>query len=705
MLPYLDQGLNISKRSQCIRRKESKMKKITILGIDKDISEFFKNEINNIFNYLFEVDYRNTEMVPVPNIYDTDLILYTDPEILIRMVNYIKCDAPTLMMKRTITRKALEEIKRIPKGSRALVANINQYMANETMALIYQLGINNLKLSPFYEGIDNFPEVDYIISPQNYSFLPDIGAKLVRTGNRVFDISNILDIISLLRVEQKKSEEIIKKYMAKVPTFWYGIGYTWGNRRVLLTQWQMLLDDLSNGVIITNNKEEIILSNKKAGQILGIVSEDLAGKSLYSLVEKDRDLELLVSKDQLKEEVLNYKGKDLVITLKSVVFDNIQYGKVIMISPYTEIVDVQQRARKKIIGKGYYSRHHFSDMVGEDPGFKEAKDIGRRVASSESTVLLTGESGTGKELFAGAIHNFSLRKENSFVAVNCATLPENLLESELFGYEEGAFTGARKGGKIGLFERAEKGTLFLDEIGDLPLKLQSRLLRALEEKEIMRIGGDSIISVDVRVIAATNKDLLKLIEEGKFRKDLFYRLNIFQISLPPLRKRRKDIPVLIEYFLNNLKDERLICKDFKVFYSNYHWPGNVRELKNVLKYMTTISDSSLSYDNLPGYLKKKEYYVDKEHNGQYLLLKSFYYRDSMGLSTGRRSLTRLFNKLYYNISEMEVRKLIRILIDKGAIKVNEGRKGNQITDYGVKLLKDKGYVNDESDIFRKIKDI
>ncbi len=667
-------------------------RKITILAIDEDICIFFKEQLRRIFGDLIEIDYRNTDMNPIPPVNDTDLILYADPESLTEMISIIKCQAPTLMMKRTITRSALKKIRSIPEGKRALVANINQYMANETMALIYQLGVTGITLFPYYKGIEKYPKANYIITPKDYSFLPDIKAKTILIGNRVFDISNILDIMSLLQVKRQKVEKIIRKYLLKVPSFWYGAEYSWENRRVLLTQWKILLDELTDGVIVSDDRGQIELINKKAGEILRLDRNDLKTDRLSSLIEKEQNLEVILSDREIKDELLSYQGHDLVFTMKRVEDRDNYYGKIIIFNPYTEMVEAQQKIHKKIIGKGYYSRYTYQDLLGEAPEFIQAKKISKKIAGSSSTLLLQGESGTGKEIFAGAIHNYSPRHNQPFVAVNCSTLPENLLESELFGYEEGAFTGAKKGGKIGLFERADGGTLFLDEIGDLPVKLQARLLRALEEKAIMRVGGDSIIHVNVRIIAATNMDLLSLVEEGKFRKDLFFRLNIFQLKIPPLRKRKEDIPILIDHFLKEWNKKLNAARDFKYFYTHYDWPGNIRELKNTLNYMATISPYTLAIDNLPGYIKDNMHFKYPQQIKEALLLKLLYYRTKTKKGTGRRSLNNLFNNFYFQISEMEIRELIDQLAEKGQLEIKRGRGGNNITEAGIRRLKKNHYI-------------
>jgi len=284
-------------------------KKITILGIDESISIFFKDEIEKIFSDLFLVDYRHQDMSPVPAIYNTDLILYTDPEILNLMISEIKCDAPKLMMKRTITREALKKIKKLPDGSRALVANINQYMANETLALIYQLGVTGMQLFPYYKEKSEMPEdIDYIIIPESrpYNFLPEIDAEIILIGNRVFDISNILDILSILRVDSQRAEMIIRKYLVKVPTFWYGFEYSWENRRVLLNQWKLLLDELSNGVIVFDAQEQIELINDKAKEILAVNNKEIIGNNLSDLLKINNDFIFLRGREEKIDELIKY---------------------------------------------------------------------------------------------------------------------------------------------------------------------------------------------------------------------------------------------------------------------------------------------------------------------------------------------------------------------------------------------------------------
>jgi len=256
--------------------------------------------------------------------------------------------------------------------------------------------------------------------------------------------------------------------------------------------------------------------------------------------------------------------------------------------------------------------YNLGNIIGRDKNFIQLLQKARQVAISNSTVLIRGESGTGKELLAKVIHEESGRKNQNFVVVNCPSIPESLLESELFGYEGGAFTGANKHGKKGKFEIANKGTLFLDEIGDLPLSLQPKLLRVIQERSIERIAGIHPLPIDVRIIAATNRDLEKMVHEGKFREDLYYRLNVIPLTIPPLRLRSMDIPLYIEYFLEKFtkalhKGPLRIDESLRRWLMNYYWPGNVRQLEHVIEYLVNISNKEvLTLQELPSGLMDDE---------------------------------------------------------------------------------------------------
>ncbi len=281
-------------------------------------------------------------------------------------------------------------------------------------------------------------------------------------------------------------------------------------------------------------------------------------------------------------------GKTVVAQAAPIIVNGVMKGSVAVLhdmSGIKDLTDKLNKAEQRL--RELTNKYKPEDIIGESDAIKEVKKMVEKAAKVPATVLLRGESGTGKELFANSIHAQSKRSNNNFVRVNCAALSDSLLESELFGYEEGSFTGALKGGKKGLFEEADKGTIFLDEISEISMNTQAKLLRVLQEKEIMRVGSNCPVSVDVRVIAATNADLIKAVREGRFREDLFYRLNILPIVIPPLRKRKEDIPLLVKNFIIKLNDEygrNIIDISDEALHvlMNHDWPGNVRELENIV---------------------------------------------------------------------------------------------------------------------------
>jgi propionate catabolism operon transcriptional regulator len=251
----------------------------------------------------------------------------------------------------------------------------------------------------------------------------------------------------------------------------------------------------------------------------------------------------------------------------------------------------EQEIRQQLHQRRLVTNYTFANIVGESPAVQLAISKAKSFGQTDSTILINGETGTGKELFAQSIHNISSRRKKPFVAINCAALPESLLDSELFGYEPGAFTGAQKEGKPGLFELAHTGTIFLDEVGELTPPIQARLLRVLQEKEVMRVGGRKIIPVDVRIIAATNRNLWNEVKAGNFRQDLYYRLSVLELNIPPLRERKEDIPYLVKSILRQYMSivDNFLIEKISSLAKDYHWPGNIRELENILERFSVLS--------------------------------------------------------------------------------------------------------------------
>ena len=357
-------------------------------------------------------------------------------------------------------------------------------------------------------------------------------------------------------------------------------------------------------IIAIDNDEIISLMNNNAMKVFGAGGDKFVGRSLGALWSRNSNVIQLIADNESLTDVevrISFKNSqaDFTLTCNPILSMNRVTGKIIILN---EIKRARILAARMM---GAKARFRFEDIIGRDGEFLETVRHAQIASQINSNVLLLGESGTGKDLFAQAIHNSSGRRDGPYVAINCATIPRDLITSELFGYVEGAFTGSRKGGSQGKFELADGGTIFLDEIGETPLEVQAALLRVIEDKSITKIGGTKVTTVNVRIIAATNKHLKEEVRKGKFREDLYYRSNVFTIRMVPLRKRIEDIPLLVDSFIKNISrsmGKEIVSIDSIVmeYFMSYQWPGNVRELQNVLERMINIAHTSkLTVDLLP----------------------------------------------------------------------------------------------------------
>ncbi len=372
-------------------------------------------------------------------------------------------------------------------------------------------------------------------------------------------------------------------------------------------RFKIVLDSITEGIIVTDEQNEVTIYNPAAERIFRRPAAEVIGRKVQDVIPNTR-MHVVFNTGEAEIAVLQQVHGGTIATSRiPIMLDGKQIGVVSTFEDVTKIQHMEQIIRKQIHDKGFVARHRFQDILTANPRMEQLKRLAALYATTDSAVTIQGESGTGKELFAQSIHNASKRSKGPFVAINCAAIPEHLLESELFGYEGGAFTGARKKGKPGLFELAHKGTIFLDEIGELPKSLQARLLRVLQEKEIMRVGGDRIVPVDIRIISATNKNLAQKVEQGDFRDDLFYRLSVFNLEIPPLRERKEDIFLLAVNFLRRFNvrvDEKSAAKELQPLLAAGDWPGNVRELYNVMERLSLLMRSSPAGGGMPAMLQK-----------------------------------------------------------------------------------------------------
>lgn len=371
-------------------------------------------------------------------------------------------------------------------------------------------------------------------------------------------------------------------------------------------QLQKTLEELKNmlnysfeAICILDNEGRVTVYNEKTEQMFGANnSGEYAGQYFYELVpavSKDEINEVLKTGKSFYSRIISTKNYVGMLNITPNHQEKGTNGAVVHFTTIQQIEKMETQVKSEVYKKGHYAKYKFVDILGDSEIMQKGKKLAERFSKYNSNILLYGESGCGKELFAQSIHNSSLRANQPFVAVNCGSLPSNLLESELFGYVEGAFTGALKKGKKGLFEIAHKGTIFLDEISEMDSQGQTRLLRVLEERCVMRIGDDKLIPIDVRVIAASNKNLLKLVREGKFREDLYYRLNVLTLNVPPLRERGEDIILIADAYIKKYGEQYskyiVLSEGAKDQLRNYSWEGNVRQLRNFCERLVIVADA------------------------------------------------------------------------------------------------------------------
>lgn len=403
---------------------------------------------------------------------------------------------------------------------------------------------------------------------------------------------------------------------------WEDINKKLSDQEKELRYFKELVDQLYDGIVMCDKAGYVTMINQTYCDFLGTTVEQAIGKHVTQVIDNTRmhvvletgrpelgqlmrigDREIIVSRMPLRE------GEEVVGALGKVVFSDLRELKS-MVERYNIMerkLDYYRQELKRMVSAKYSFDHIFADH----PTMQEAIHLAKRVAHTKSSILILGESGTGKELFAHAIHESSPRSEHPFVRVNCAAIPKDLMEAELFGYEEGAFTGAKKGGKPGKVELAHGGTLFLDEIGDMPLDMQVKLLRVLQEREVERVGATRPIAVNIRVIAATHRPLEELIKQGRFREDLYYRLHVFTITIPPLRELGRSVLSLASHLIKQLNSELYtyvdsMSKQVETIFMSHRWPGNVRELHNVLERAVQLAErGTLELEHLPAYLQDR----------------------------------------------------------------------------------------------------
>lgn len=387
----------------------------------------------------------------------------------------------------------------------------------------------------------------------------------------------------------------------------------------------IVLDSAYEGIVVVDHEGKITRMNDAYCRVIGMKREEIIGKHVQHVIDNTNLHNTIKTGKQERGKLQNIRGQDMIVHRIPIRKNNQITGAIGMLvfEGIKELNKIYASLQDKYEEQGTtiqppHKKPHIEEMntleriVGKSEAIGKAKKVAYKVAKTNATVLITGESGTGKELYARGIHEASPFASGTFISVNCGAIPESLFESELFGYEEGAFSGAKRGGKKGKLELAQNGSLFLDEIGEMPLQMQTKLLRVLQEKEYERVGGIKKEKLNVRIIAATNRDLRKMIQSGLFREDLFYRINVIELHIPPLRKRKEDIPQLVQYYLNYFSGkygeaEKNMDKTTMAYFSQYDWFGNVRELMNTIERLVVLTEGDqIEPHHLPAHIWHKE---------------------------------------------------------------------------------------------------
>ncbi|MCG4565271.1 sigma-54 interaction domain-containing protein [Anaerosalibacter bizertensis] len=679
-------------------------KTLAIVSYSIESVNSYYAQIKSLFRDKIEVGKISIDDSEIENGIYADVILMPSYHMFGKIKKYIKSKCDLVFASRTISKLGLEKILNIENGEEVILIDESPEMTEQMISVIYQLGVSHINLKSYWsmEEKDIQDEIVIIIGQSDY--LPDTSKEVINIGNSLLDFNTIIDIGMKFNLMPMLNRQDIARSYREVATVNFGLAEILKVTNSRESQLDILLQVTDAGIIGIKPEGNIFLYNDIAEDVIGIREDKIINRNGIELFPQIPFEYALKNLKPVEEKLVKLNGYDVVASVNPLIHSKNLYGAISIIRKYSDTEKKQHILRKQLIGKGHKAKYNFDDIIGESAALTKCKKIAKRMAKSNSSILITGETGTGKELFAQAIHNNSPRKNYQFVAVNCGAIPENLLESELFGYEEGAFTGAKKGGKSGLFELAHNGTLFLDEITEMSMDLQVKLLRVLEEREIIRIGGNRMIDVDVRIIAATNNDIKNMVRTGEFREDLYYRLNVLPLRIPPLRARKEDILFLIEEFKKEFKSDFILTENAKKSLLNHSWNGNVRELRNYVEYFVNLDLKEIDTKNFPfdheesidnGFEDKyeKELMVNfLEMAGtnirKYIFLLEELekgYIDNRRL--GRRSLHQIAKKKNIFISEQEIRSMLVNLEKFSMVEIFKGRSGTVITEYGIRALR------------------
>ena len=681
-------------------------KNVAVISLDAYAGQFYAQQVQKLFSDRIAVcsySVRDGSVEHMPRKYDLYMVTTDAFDSLGDMHRYVPIDGEMMEIHVTLRWDVVHRLQALPAGKKVLFVNLSDKMCREAVTRLNQLGVNQLDFDLYHPGAPepDMSQYDFVITPQETRYVPAGAREIIDIGQRVCDSSTMIEAALRLGFEELLETPEFEQYQRDVAANTYSFDRVFARGLRLESQFEILMEILDEGIVGVNERGEVFASNHKLEEITGIPGARALQRpaaEVYPFVPFAR---CLAERAPQPAQVVSANGVNMNVAVAPVLRGGACIGAFATVQRFSDAENRQNELRSQLLHKGYRAKYTFDDVVGQSPAIRRCITILKKMSLTQLPVLLIGETGTGKELFAHAVHNASPRANGPFVAINCAAMPENLLESELFGYEEGAFTGARKGGKPGLFEFAHKGTLFLDEVEGMSTALQCKLLRVLQEREIMRVGGNRIVSVDVRIVAATNENLDKMVEEGTFRRDLYYRLNTLPVLIPPLREREGDLLLLIDHFRKGIGASFTLSPELERLLLTHQWRGNIRELRNVVEYFSYTGSPVVGPEELPptfhylpaglpeagGAGAQPPRLADCPQEDERFVLSRLYQADREGHSLGRDAILAAAKAAGLPCSQQEVRRILSALDQAGLARVSRGRGGTRLTPAGRALCR------------------
>lgn len=659
------------------------MKIISVIYRNREnwsVIEYIKKNLEFIYENNIQVNNFFFNELDDNEIIDGDIFLVLFEYMIYPLKKHIKNFNNVIVMTRGIDKNLIPEIRNIPTNTDVLVVNDTYEDTIQITNTFYELGLNHINFIPYEQNLDingYYNDIKIAITPDEVDMVPSFIKKVINIGFRKIGYDTLIKIMQKLQLNNKYINRNIIKHMNEIvePNTAFKNNYL--NSYLKSEMLNRVIFNSYEGILLTDNNYNLVYFNNKTKIIF-----DINDNSNEININTFMDTEIFnkITDVDFKSKFIKINEENYTVEKTSVMLMDQTVGYCIVLRNEKDIRDLEINLKNHLVSKGLYAKYTFKNILHQSDIMMQCIKLSKKAALTDYTILIQGESGTGKELLAQSIHNYSYRKEMPFVAVNCAALTESLLESQLFGYEGGSFTGASKNGKLGLFEQANTGTLFLDEIGDISQNLQRQLLRAIQEKQIMRISSDRLINIDVRIIVATNKNLEEEVQKGNFRRDLFYRLNVIPIRIPSLRERKEDILLLLENFLGSTY--RSVTEEEKEAILNYNWPGNIREIESAAKYFKTLEE-------FPNYITNKLNNISDNNvliDNAISILKIINDNTDSFHGIGRTQLTYLLKEKGIKLSDSKVRILLERLNKRGFIETRKGRSGNRIMQSGIDYL-------------------